>query len=519
MPQDQGTEEIIVNFASKSGLSAGPSQVVSDQLRDLANTHCPADTAQKAYDLMMDNKSNPAVGTATCAILLARGDGSGMQVATEVAKQVVQSRLSTEGVRAEGDFVRSGESINGFSKELIQQTSPNLESDVKQSVLALSMQVEPEIQAYTAKAKVHLDAINAIQPRINDLSPLVQTGTPEEKAAHQGEYDSLCAEKVGYEAQIAELAPEREAIQIRVATLMHGTLTDLPLSKESLSYLNSLREAVETTQGFKETYMASKEVDEQRAIRALNTIADNLVNNNTSLRVTSPAMITDERLGKNKLWIDSAQTALTSFNRYQDSSLLATVRTPQSVADAVHVQATRQATQSMHDRVINTPKLDSLNVDLKGPSALNREQRKTDFQTAVTNVEMAANARHSVRDMIKGAVSTVRGNISERLEQKGSEQKLGDVPDHIKEEYKAEQMQLSALQSKILDNMDPAKMNGESPAKLAELQEQVAKVQTKMEHMKEDNPGLKQMDRSKVGQVVHSGLRDAAKSVGSRLKA
>jgi hypothetical protein len=230
-------------------------------------------------------------------------------------------------------------------------------------------------------------------------------------------------------------------------------------------------------------------------------------------------MITDERLGKNKLWIDSAQTALTSFNRYQDSSLLATVRTPQSVADAVHVQATRQATQSMHDRVINTPKLDSLNVDLKGPSALNREQRKTDFQTAVTNVEMAANARHSVRDMIKGAVSTVRGNISERLEQKGSEQKLGDVPDHIKEEYKAEQMQLSALQSKILDNMDPAKMNGESPAKLAELQEQVAKVQTKMEHMKEDNPGLKQMDRSKVGQVVHSGLRDAAKSVGSRLKA
>jgi hypothetical protein len=132
---------------------------------------------------------------------------------------------------------------------------------------------------------------------------------------------------------------------------------------------------------------------------------------------------------------------------------------------------------------------------------------------------MAANARHSVRDMIKGAVSTVRGNISERLEQKGSEQKLGDVPDHIKEEYKAEQMQLSALQSKILDNMDPAKMNGESPAKLAELQEQVAKVQTKMEHMKEDNPGLKQMDRSKVGQVVHSGLRDAAKSVGSRLKA
>lgn len=125
----------------------------------------------------------------------------------------------------------------------------------------------------------------------------------------------------------------------------------------------------------------------------------------------------------------------------------------------------------------------------------------------------------SVRDSLASGASRLKNAVGNKLENKGKEQKLSDVPDHIQAEYKAEQKQLSALHSKILDNSDPAKMNGQSPAKLDELQQQAEKLQAKLDNMKKENPGLKQLDRSKVGQVVHSKIRDAAKAVGSKLKA
>jgi hypothetical protein len=65
--------------------------------------------------------------------------------------------------------------------------------------------------------------------------------------------------------------------------------------------------------------------------------------------------------------------------------------------------------------------------------------------------------------------------------------------------------------------MDPAKMNGESPAKMEILEKEMVRVQAKLDGMKQENPGLKQMDRNKVGQVIHSAIRDAAKSAGNRL--
>ncbi len=124
----------------------------------------------------------------------------------------------------------------------------------------------------------------------------------------------------------------------------------------------------------------------------------------------------------------------------------------------------------------------------------------------------------SVRDTLRGAASTLRDAAGDRLHKRGSEQKLSDVADAVKNEYKAAQKELSELQKQLLDNMDPSKMTSDSPSKIDPLQDQVSAVQAKMADMRQDNPGLKQLDRSKVGQVVHSGVRDAAKSIGNKLK-
>lgn len=130
----------------------------------------------------------------------------------------------------------------------------------------------------------------------------------------------------------------------------------------------------------------------------------------------------------------------------------------------------------------------------------------------------------NVRDALRGAASRVsdaasslKNTIGEKLERKGSEQKLGDVSPEIQALYKAEQTKLSSIRSKILDNSDPSKINGRSPAKLDALEEKARKIQAKIANMKNDNPGLNQLDRSKVGQVIHSKVRDAAKTVGSKL--
>ncbi|WP_395735992.1 hypothetical protein [Prosthecobacter sp.] len=100
----------------------------------------------------------------------------------------------------------------------------------------------------------------------------------------------------------------------------------------------------------------------------------------------------------------------------------------------------------------------------------------------------------SVRDALRSAASSAKTSVADRLERKGGEQKLGEVDAGIQAKYKDLQKQLS----------DPDKK---------------AAAQKEMDAMKKESPGLKQMDRSKVGQVINSGLRDAAKSVGSKLKA
>lgn len=132
----------------------------------------------------------------------------------------------------------------------------------------------------------------------------------------------------------------------------------------------------------------------------------------------------------------------------------------------------------------------------------------------------------SVRDALRNAAGNAKASVANTLERKGAEESLQDVkarhPGKVTD-YKALQAQLKKLTDKPLKSIETA-MNGDlAPLeKLTQNKEnlpaQIEAVQQKMAALREEHPGLKQLDRSKVGQVVHSSLRDAAKTAGNRLK-
>jgi hypothetical protein len=105
----------------------------------------------------------------------------------------------------------------------------------------------------------------------------------------------------------------------------------------------------------------------------------------------------------------------------------------------------------------------------------------------------------------------------------GGEQKLRDVDDKKVSDYKKLQKDLKDLEKvggqavdaaldgnvEALDNLDA---NREDNARKA------ADIKQQMAQMKQENPGLAQLDRNSVGQNIHSGVRDAAKSAANRLR-
>ena len=117
----------------------------------------------------------------------------------------------------------------------------------------------------------------------------------------------------------------------------------------------------------------------------------------------------------------------------------------------------------------------------------------------------------SVRDALKG--------VANRLEKKGNEQKLGEVDKAVQIQYKELKDEMSNLKKQHLDTQDPAKMKGWNEEAIIDLEKQMAVKQAQMNGLKAEHPGLNQLDRTKVGMVVNSKLRDAAKAVGSKLKA
>lgn len=126
----------------------------------------------------------------------------------------------------------------------------------------------------------------------------------------------------------------------------------------------------------------------------------------------------------------------------------------------------------------------------------------------------------SVRDTLQRAGSSVKRTAADALDLKGSEQKLRDVDPGTVEIYKSLQETLKHLEREDTKSAIDA-IDGDTAAehdfKDPKRQERIDNIKEEMEAMKKRDPGLAQLDRSKVGQAVHTSIRDAAKSLGSRL--
>lgn len=132
----------------------------------------------------------------------------------------------------------------------------------------------------------------------------------------------------------------------------------------------------------------------------------------------------------------------------------------------------------------------------------------------------------SVRDSIKGLASTAKSAVAQKLENRGAEQPLHEVPAEKQAEYKGLQKQLGDLKKGGGDAIKAAGLLGPDPKAYNDFKngapggdkQTEPEIKEKMDALKKDFPGLKQLDRSKVGQVVNTAVRDGSKSVGAKLK-
>jgi hypothetical protein len=125
-----------------------------------------------------------------------------------------------------------------------------------------------------------------------------------------------------------------------------------------------------------------------------------------------------------------------------------------------------------------------------------------------------------VGDVLRAA-SGIKNSVVNALEQKGAEQSLKKVQDKdskLVQDYKELQNKMSDLKNQYLNAVDATKSLGRSDAEIQTIKDRIDETKKEMDDMKAANKGLAQLDRSKVGQVIHSSVRDAAKAVSNRLK-
>ena len=128
----------------------------------------------------------------------------------------------------------------------------------------------------------------------------------------------------------------------------------------------------------------------------------------------------------------------------------------------------------------------------------------------------------SVRDSLASGANRLKNAVGNKLENKGKEQKLGDVaPDKV-ELYKSMQealKEMERLEGEAAIDAAMSSRQGTKNFQNPQIPNTIENLKAEIASMEKNDPGLKQLGRGKVGQVVHSKIRDAAKAVGSKLKA
>ncbi len=184
------------------------------------------------------------------------------------------------------------------------------------------------------------------------------------------------------------------------------------------------------------------------------------------------------------------------------------------------LEASRQVfSQASHGEVPNTP--NHLLAPDNAQELVNQAvPGRADRIAAAVQPVGSKSLFDSVRDTLQRAGSSVKRTAADALDLKGSEQKLRDVDPGTVEIYKSLQETLKHLEREDTKSAIDA-IDGDTAAehdfKDPKRQERIDNIKEEMEAMKKRDPGLAQLDRSKVGQAVHTSIRDAAKSLGSRL--
>ena len=143
-------------------------------------------------------------------------------------------------------------------------------------------------------------------------------------------------------------------------------------------------------------------------------------------------------------------------------------------------------------------------------AALNRFENLMQAQNGLSEQTQQQKAKMpSVRDSLDSRPGKLKNAVVDAIAKKAEEQRLDQVPPAIQAAYQAQKVMLDIVK-KQMDSPAPS-------VSLENLEKQAVQIQAKLDDMKMENPGLKQLDRNKVGQAIHNKVQVVAKAAVNKL--
>lgn len=457
-------------------------------LEDIAS---PDPARHKAGVLALFNLADSAkVGEAVAHVVAARPDGK--ELAKEIAKDAFRAEILKCGKH--NDFLRHDHALNGFNKVNLKNLAPNYAEGVQAAVAG---------------------------------------------AAHQ----------IGIQNMADADEATKRAAAVELSCAMINAVANTPLDQDAIDYLQGISEVANSQDPELKEHvdLSSKNAGYPVPVK-LENIGQAMLNNAVVLRLGCDVAL--EAADKNNPIAAKAGSSLQKCSNAVDNPELrqAGLGAVKDIANAVHTPENRLQFAKLHQTlgVKNQNLVENLeeevaqnppNQAMSRINDRNREIQEQEAQGQGQNVQPAPQSPvvegagkksrfASVRDSLASGANRLKNAVGNKLENKGKEQKLGDVaPDKV-ELYKSMREALKEMErlegEAAIDAAIDAAMSSRQGTKNfqnPQIPNTIENLKAEIASMEKNDPGLKQLGRGKVGQVVHSKIRDAAKAVGSKLKA
>lgn len=284
--------------------------VIMQGLRDISLEPDPVKCAQKSFDLMR-TYDIPEVGTSVCSLLLNRPDGQ--KLCCEVGRQVMQVEVNKPEMDP-NSFLRSSHGINGFTKQFLQQTSPDYEKTIRDKVSQIG-------------SKYDLTTINKSD-------------------------DDFLKKNTG----------------VSLGKDFVSVLTETPLSPESVQFLKVLGECALTddpgyTQNLKNrTGKDGGELDIEKQI-----MSERIINNASILRFGTPAITNNPNFQARTPWNLALERVQRTINSHRQDTLDGakdSTDLTRGITAGIHTEENRAKFRDFQEGIKNAPDPDSLDMDL-----------------------------------------------------------------------------------------------------------------------------------------------------------